>query len=476
MKKAIFLLLCGMSFGIAAAVHAQGLHATMFVKVVDAEPQDSLGAFFYPYKLKVIQDFDIRPLSCDTLSLKLENFSFFQTLRAEGESDFALIPDMNVCSRNGQAPYHDTYYTFDGANLSIPVPADAATHIRIEYGYYSDLCFRTHIVPMGCGLLQYDFGWNSWYFKGDDGHVEFDKVAFDIPDTVCFFINGESIAEADGTVSLDLAQHRYDDISFHIADKKWYDPHPVRIGDIRCDLLLSKRDTSEVENEIPVPLAQLPDSLIADRKERIGRIIRSLHGLFPESKAEEFTILEDDLRTEDEKYAYGRAVHMSDREHAVFIDRSYWLDPSLTHELVHCFLNYNYDRIDARYFFDESLIEYFANYVYYPDPNERDEAFAAKLEYFENLPGDKDISIFDISRNYVDTRSGDGTHGIVYHKVPARIHEFAQKIGTERFHEAVRKFNLRLEQGDAPDFEDFGRILMDSGVSEEDWLQFVRSI
>ena len=76
----------------------------------------------------------------------------------------------------------------------------------------------------------------------------------------------------------------------------------------------------------------------------------------------------------------------------------------------------------------------------------------------------------------MDTRSGDGTHGIVYHKVPARIHEFAQKIGTERFHEAVRKFNLRLEQGDAPDFEDFGRILRDSGVSEEDWLQFVRSI
>lgn len=120
MKKAIFSLLCGMSFGIAAAVHAQGLHATMFVKVVDAEPQDSLGAFFYPYKLKVIQDFDIRPLSCDTLSLKLENFSFFQTLRAEGDPDFALIPDMNVCSRNGQAPYHDTDYTFDGAICPSP--------------------------------------------------------------------------------------------------------------------------------------------------------------------------------------------------------------------------------------------------------------------------------------------------------------------------------------------------------------------
>jgi hypothetical protein len=188
------------------------------------------------------------------------------------------------------------------------------------------------------------------------------------------------------------------------------------------------------------------------------------------------TILEDRLVAQGGKYGYGRAVRTSDSSAAVFIDKSFWESPSLAHELVHSYMNYNYEQIAARYFFDEALIEYFANYIYYPDSNERDKAFREKMDYFTNLPGDKTMSLFDINRNYVDTNSGDGTWGTIYYKAPYQIHLFVEKVGIERFMAAVSKFNHLVKQGVKPEFEDFGKILQSFGVSEKDWILFSRSL
>lgn len=243
------------------------------------------------------------------------------------------------------------------------------------------------------------------------------------------------------------------------------------MDDVKVTLLLSKRDTVKNENELPRPLPELSDEYVAERKAQIAGFIGALNKLFPDAKTEDITVLEDELRTLDEKYAYGKALLSTDEKQAVFVDRTFW-NTSLVHELVHCYMNYNYERIAARYFFDESLIEYFANYVYYPEPAARDRAFMDKIEYFLRLPGSDNCSIFDVQRNHVVTETGEGTMGVIYYKIPFLIHQFAKRIGEEKFVSAVRSFNRRIEQGESPQFEDFGQILLDLGVSEKDWERF----
>ena len=84
MKKNCILLVVAL-FVVFATSCSQGVHSTLSVNVVKSEPADSLGVAFYPYKLKITQDFDVSTLKTDTLHLKLENTSFFQSLRAKGD-------------------------------------------------------------------------------------------------------------------------------------------------------------------------------------------------------------------------------------------------------------------------------------------------------------------------------------------------------------------------------------------------------
>ena len=473
MKKNYILLVVALFIGLATT-YAQGVRSTLSVNVVDSEPADSLGVAFYPYKLKIIQDFDVSRLKTDTLHLKLENTSFFQSLRAKGDPNFALIPNMSVCAKIKRGAYQNIDYSFNGVDIIIP--NNKYLQIRVEYGYYSDLCFRTEIDVEACGLLQYDFGWNSWYFKVANTPIKFDEVCFDVPETASCYINCNSDVAQDGKIRLRLEQKQYEEISFYLADRKWYNPYTMEIGNVKCHLLLSKRDTVRNENVISVPMTHLSEDYITKRKEQTKQMIETLNRLFLESELREVTILEDRLVAQGGKYGYGRAVRTSDSSAAVFIDKSFWESPSLAHELVHTYMNYNYEQIAARYFFDEALIEYFANYIYYPDSNKRDKAFREKMNYFTNLPGDKTMSLFDINRNYVDTNSGDGTWGTIYYKAPYQIHLFVEKVGIERFMAAVSKFNHLVKQGVKPEFEEFGKILQSFGVSEKDWILFSRSL
>ena len=150
MKKRCILLVVLLFIGFASA-YSQGLRSTLSVNVVESEPADSLGVVFYPYKLKITQDFDVSSLKKDTLHLKLENTSFFQSLRAEGDPNFALIPNMNVCAKMEEEVYRKVDYSFNGVDILIP--DNNYSQIRVEYGYYSDLCFRTEIDVEACGVL-----------------------------------------------------------------------------------------------------------------------------------------------------------------------------------------------------------------------------------------------------------------------------------------------------------------------------------
>lgn len=404
---------------------AQNIPVQLTVEVADAESRDSLGAAFYPYKLYISQDLDVRAIPCDTLHLKLENVGFFQTVRGEGTAFKELIPNMSVYAKKELDGFSPTDFIFDGVHLIIPKRGNG--HIRIAYGYYSDLCFRTHVPMLACWLLQYDSDANSWYFTTEKYPMEFQEVRVNVPKSAELFANCGMSDEGNDVVSLDLADRRYKNISLYLADNQWYDRHTFDVNGVKVTLLLSKRDTVKNENELPQPLPELSDEYVAERKAQVAGFIGALNKLFPDAKTKDITVLEDELHTLDEKYAYGKALLITDEKQAVFIDRTFW-NTSLVHELVHCFFNYNYERIAARYFFDESLIEYFANYVYYPDPAARDRAFMDKIEYFLRLPDSENCSIFNVQRNHVVTETGEGTMGVIYYKVPFLIHQFAKGL------------------------------------------------
>lgn len=469
MKKLI-LFIC-ILFVLPSVLTAQNIHSTLSVKVVDAPERDSLGFFFYPYKLNVTQDFDIQTLPNDTLHLRLENVGMFQAIKRPETAFYELIPDMAVYAKKRGGKYRETDFSFDGVNLTIP--KNEQTHVRVAYGYYNDHCFRTMSFPYACGLLQYNSASNSWYFTSGKSDIRFDKVCFEVPDSAELFVNCTATTDDKGLISVDLSKQKFKDITFYLVDKKWYEIHPFDVDDVKVRLFLSQRDSVVNEGVLPQPLSHLADTYITERKERVCEILTALNRLFPEETVREVTILEEKLRTRDDKYAYGMAIHTSDdHRHAIFIDHKFWKTSDLTHELVHAYLNYYCEQIDARYFFDESLIEYFANYVFYPDEHERDKAFMNKIEYFLGLPGDQSQSIFDVTLNHVNTETGEGTNGIIYYKVPFLIHQFAKKIGEEKFVAAVRALNLQAKETGSLTFDGFGKILMESGVSEKDWEQF----
>lgn len=473
MKKLI-LFIC-ILFVLPSVLSAQNIHSTLSVKVVDAPERDTVGHLFYPYKLNVIQDFDIRTIPNDTLHLRLENVGMFQALKNPVTASYVFIPNMTVYAKKRGGKYRETDFSFDGVNLTIP--KNEKTHVRVAYGYYSDLCFRIKVPLLACGLLQYDCGWNSWYFTSEKSDIRFDKVCFEVPDSAELFVNCTATTDDNGFTSLDLSKQQYKDISFYLIDKKWYDIHTFDVDDVKVRLFLSLRDSIVNEDVIPQPLSHLADTYITERKEQTRQIVTTLNRFFPDETVREVTILEEKLRTRDEKFGFGKAVHTSDdHRHAIFIDYKFWKTSDLTHELVHAYLNYNYEQIDARYFFDESLIEYFANYVFYLDEHERDKAFMNKIEYFLGLPGDQSQSIFDVTLNHVNTETGEGTNGIIYYKVPFLIHQFAKKIGEEKFVAALRALNLQAKETGSLTFDGFGKILMASGVSEKDWEQFKGSI
>lgn len=182
---------------------AQNIPVRLTVEVANAESRDSLGAAFYPYKLYISQDLDVRALPCDTLHLKLENVGFFQTVRGEWTAFTELIPDMAVYAKKELDGFSPTDFIFDGVHLVIPKKGNG--HIRIAYGYYSDLCFRTHVPMSACGLLQYDSDANSWYFTTEKYPIIFQGVRVNVPKSAELFANCGMSDESDKVVSLDLS-------------------------------------------------------------------------------------------------------------------------------------------------------------------------------------------------------------------------------------------------------------------------------
>ncbi len=428
------------------------------VRVVPAPEEDSLGSFFYPYKLEVSQSFDVSGLEADTLRLALENTGILQGIRSD-DGKYALVPQMRAFRRSGGA-WAESGCLFDGVAASVPLDG-GVTDVRIDYGYYSDQFFRSKVTPGRCRVLQYAEAWNSWYFTPQGYGAVFDSVRFGIPAGVQFFVDCP-YAEADGTAVLDLAEKQCDELSFYLLDMKWYKTREVPAGPVAARLFLADRDTAAVSEEYA-----------DERVKETERILVRLGGMFPGTGTREINIVEDDLKTQDEKYGYGKTVYLSDTSCAVFADFSFWSSASLVHELVHCYLHTDYKNTDARYFFDEALTEYFAQTAYCDDAAQLERAFDEKAAAFEAMPAADGSSVFDLDRNYVETETGGGTWGIVYYRTPCLIYRLVRDtVGEERFLEAFNEFLRRAEAKKAMLWEDFGAVMKEYGVPGERWERF----
>lgn len=496
MRKLLFfpVLMLLMSVLSVHRLAAQTISSRVGIEVVESDPRDSLGSFFYPYKLLITQEFTTTETWPDSLQFALKNTGFFQYLMEEGNHVYVLVPDMQVRAQKPDGGYQDVDFTFDGANIFIPKPETRS--FEVCYGYYSDMFSRIDIHPLANSFLWFEYDWNSWYFTPAklESTLRLEDVSISLPDNLTLFANTAIFSTEDGVYTFDTSEMDGKALSFYLADNKWFVKEQKKVGGIDVTLFLTRKEEDilddikkleESEEEVhkedipqPQPLKSLAEHYKKSRRMELKLVVKRLKKIFPNSRITSLTILEDDFKTRNGSYAVGKAVCESPQKFSVLVDRTFWGDSSLAHELVHGFLSHDdYDRVVSRQFFDEAMVEYFANYAFYSDLASRNEAFDQRIEYFLSLPTDEHRSILEMNEgNNVNTGTGGGTWGISYYKVPFLIHRLACKMGQKQFLEAVAEFYREAAVSGECLFDDFGAVLCRHGLSEKDWQRFKETI
>ena len=156
----------------------------------------------------------------------------------------------------------------------------------------------------------------------------------------------------------------------------------------------------------------------------------------------------------------------------ILIDTSMWNDHSLIHELIHLYNPVPYIEDDSTiYFFKESITEYLAVCFRYEDKQARDVAFNQKIITFAREPND-DYSIFKLTSNERNMSTARGSSVVVYDKTPFIIHAFAQKVGEEKFHAALKQFYAKVAEGMAINLPNFEQTLKENGITDKQWNWF----
>jgi hypothetical protein len=232
----------------------------------------------------------------------------------------------------------------------------------------------------------------------------------------------------------------------------------------------------------------LPDNrvsnvLIDTNKQKIKKYLQQIISIFNAKDSLEINIADSYLSLEDEEgnqLNWGSATHCSDNSYLLLIDTSAWNTQTLIHEMIHPFNKYEPVREDsAYYFFHESIIEYLAVCLGYANEHQRDSVFDAKIQYYNDIDSNAlyTSSIFKVmNNNTVMDGSKGGSSPLIYRKAPYKIHKLAQSLGEENFIFLLSKFYKNVQEKKECNFLDFEKILKDNGLTDVQWLEFMKDL
>jgi hypothetical protein len=439
--------------------------------------------FFYLYPVTVTQTIYLSDFEKDTLILYLENTSIWNPALLT-----LFFNDMTVMANEGsQEPLVSLPFDFNGDSITIIPPAPTC-EINIRFQYQSDFCMRNDSEETTYFLQAQMYFQHSWYFTHPD--MKLDKACFRVPDNEAYFFV-QSLKQKTGNLyEADVTNLKENDISFYLLNKAFYEKVSFQEQAASVHLFLARGVKTDsihvVRNGEDKTLWQvlsgrrITNELIDRSKQKIKKILQQAIQVFNYKESIEINICEGYLALVDEKgkrYNWGCAMPCADNSHFLLIDTSHW---ALTHEMLHPFNKYEPVREDSSYFFfHESIIEYLTVCFEYEDEQLRDSVFNKKVNDYNAINTDAlyAFSIFKVDKNQTVM---DGSHGgsspVIYMKTPYLIHRFAQNIGEEKFISLLILFYKNVQEKEACNFGDFERIMHENGVSDTQWLEFMKDL
>jgi hypothetical protein len=381
----------------------------------------------------------------------------------------AYYPDLNVNIKfSDYAEYKNANFDFDGRKMNI-ITNKKDSEIQIEYVYFNNFFPYSDSLKMLAFISPFLALYSTWYLCPNyDDTVRFDNLTINVPDNTYFFATCPYERHGQQYI-LNTAKTQYKDISFFILEKDYYEKYEINPN---VNVYFSRGAFVDFENKIRIPLDSLDKNIVEQRINGIKKSISKIENIFGSDN--KYIIDIADAYRNRGKFTEGNAYRTSDNSSFAFIDSSFWNVPSFIHELIHCYTPYVKD--SAGYFFTESMTEYIANYIYYENDIERDNAFTDNILIHSRHDGIVNKSIFSLTENSTNIKLGYGTSSIIYWKIPFIIHTFAKRVGENKFIDILKQFYKQAKQKGRTDFSDFENIIKANEIKERDWIMFKNAL
>jgi hypothetical protein len=447
--------------------NAQSIKTKLYAKAI---PCDTLKYFCFNYtSIDVIQELEFSNYAFDTVLMKLESCSPMQ------------ITLCNLFYQNMKLTYFDKKeeisikYTFDGVNISFILPKPTC-NLKLTYQYTNDYFLRddnkaTYIIPVGVSS-------NSWYFTCDNMDVIYAEVKTMLSDDFYLLMDRTKDIQKNKFIFDILKFNKNEPISFVLLEKDYFHPISFNVNNARVNLFIFKGQNKIMQDEKSdnfkiSPGDRVNEQLISQYITNVKSYLDLLDSIIFPLEEREVNIYEAVLEMEINESVFTWGVPFIDyRTHiyGLLLDTSAILNNQIMlHELIHHYTN----RIlppkgdSARLFFQESLTEYLAVCLKYPNAHQRDSIFNQKI--IETcLSGNGSYSIL---KHLTD----DGSFG-QYTRTPFMIHAFANILGENKFLSVLSEFYKEAFKKGAMSFELLEKICKQNGITDKQWNLFKKTL
>ncbi|MDR1983586.1 MAG: hypothetical protein LBQ28_02010 [Prevotellaceae bacterium] len=458
MKK-IIVSFC-LSVSVISAIFAQDDIKMSF----SAELTDHRGGInpsYIRYDFNAKQTIKLNNYDNDTLMLFMKKPLFgINKLRVN-----AYYPELNVKIKSAnEQECKNAYFDFDGRVMKIETQKKDC-EIQIEYTTYNNFFLHTDSLKMLAFISPYISHKISWYFSPNyDDTIRFENLTLKVPENTYFFATCPYEKQGQQYI-LNTKETQDKDVSFFLLEKDYYEKYEIKPN---INVFFSRGVFADFKNKTRIPLDSLDKKIVDNRINIVKNAVEKIENIF-ENNNDYIIDIADAYRNRG-KFFEGNVYRTSDNSSFGFIDTAFWNISSFIHEFIHCYTPYAKD--SSGYFFQESMTEYIAQYIYYEDAAERDKVFTDRMLIFSRHKDIVNKSIFELDDNYTNMKLGYGTSSIIYEKIPFIIHTLAKRVGEDKFINILKQFYKQAKEKGRTDFRDFENIIKSNEVTERDWRLF----
>jgi len=461
MKKQLVLFLY---LAVCSTALSQSIVSNLTINIKERAANDSLPRFC---TVNIEQNLVFEGYTTDTVNLQLNNVSMFM-IAVKSFCFPHLAVEARAATEINYRPLSN--FNFDGKTLSFVLP-DPNSHVKIIYEHLA-LFNLAHLYAGALYFQAYMHDQQSWLFSCLG--MRMDNAVFFVPEDCYLFVNKPYI-KSDDTAIVNLSSARDIEFSFYVAKKDYYQCDTIADIFSTMYLYFLKDIAASSDSTYAIPIEKL-NSVLVERKESLHTRTQKIADFFNSKEHKFFYIIDANL--DNEGVVWGRMHRITKKDFLILMDTSMWNTTSVGHEIIHAYIPYEYNppkNDSTHYFFNESIVEYLANYFFYEKQSLPTVYEDIIRKYYERE--NKITSIFKIDDNRIDASTGEGTARIVYLKTPYIIHKFAEMIGgDEYFVELLSEFYQQSFEKKQISLHDMEYFFRSKSVTNEQWSWFITNL